>query len=212
MKTLYLESNAIADIEGLDALINLRCLYLGKNMIHEIAGLDTLTQLESLDLSENDIRCVEGLASLPKLKFLSLAGDFATANAAHAIDCMFCMTYQHKKTYCSSHLPTRGRRLIGRTLETAKCVQLSCLALDHSVQLTTLRTNTAETLVILLEACKECLGSSRECYQPAAMLPDSRQHQNLPIKSTAAQQKSIRPCISMLAASWSLPARTIEQL
>jgi len=61
-------------------------------MIHEIAGLDNLTQLESLDLSENDIRCVEGLASLPKLKFLSLAGDFTTATAAHAIERMFCMT------------------------------------------------------------------------------------------------------------------------
>lgn len=187
MKTLYLESNAIADIEGLDALINLRCLYLGKNMIHEIAGLDTLTQLESLDLSENDIRCVEGLASLPKLKFLSLAGDFATANAAHAIDCMFCMTYQHKNPYCSSHLPNRGRHLIGRKLETANRVQLRCLALDHSAQLTTLRTNTAETsLAILSEACKEQIGSSRECYEPAAMLPDSSRHQELPIKSTAA--------------------------
>ena len=102
MKTLYLESNAIADIEGLESLINLRSLYLGKNMIHEIAGLDTLTQLESLDLSENDIYGVEGLASLPKLKFLSLAGDFATATAAPAIDCIFCMTCQHKKTYHSS--------------------------------------------------------------------------------------------------------------
>ena len=133
MKTLYLESNAIADIEGLDALINLRCLYLGKNLIHEIAGIDTLTQLESLDLSENDICCVEGLASLPKLKFLSLAGDFATSTAAHATDCMFCMTYQPKKPYCSSHLLTRGRHLIGRKLETANRVQLCYLARDHSV-------------------------------------------------------------------------------
>ena len=130
-------------------------------MIHEIAGLDTLTQLESLDLSENDIRCVEGLASLPKLRFLSLAGDFATANAAHAIDCMFCMTYQHKNPYCSSHLPTRGRRLIGRNLETANCVQLRCLALDHSAQLTTLRTNTAETsLAILLEPARNKLAAA----------------------------------------------------
>lgn len=74
LETLYLECNAIADIEGLDALVNLRCLYLGKNMIHHIMGLDSLTQLESLDLSENDIRHVEGLGHLTNLKFLSLSG------------------------------------------------------------------------------------------------------------------------------------------
>lgn len=74
LKTLYLECNAIADIEGLDALVNLHCLYLGKNMIHQIVGLDSLIQLETLDLSENDIRHVEGLNHLPKLKFVSLSG------------------------------------------------------------------------------------------------------------------------------------------
>ena len=74
LKTLYLECNAIADIEGLDALVNLRCVYLGKNMIHQITGLDSLTQLETLDLSENDIRRVEGLEHLTNLKFLSLSG------------------------------------------------------------------------------------------------------------------------------------------
>lgn len=74
LKTLYLECNAIADIEGLDALMNLRCLYLGKNMIHQITGLNSLTQLETLDLSENDIRHVKGLEQLTKLTFLSLSG------------------------------------------------------------------------------------------------------------------------------------------
>ena len=82
LKTLYLECNAIADIEGLDALVNLRCLYLGKNMIHQIMGLNSLTQLETLDLSENDIRQVEGLAQLTKLKFLSLAGAQSTSHTA----------------------------------------------------------------------------------------------------------------------------------
>lgn len=84
LKTLYLESNAIADIEGLEALTNLRCLYLGKNMIHQAAGLETLTQLESLDLSDNDIHCIEGLKSLNKLKFLSLAGQSCDAQ------CLMC--------------------------------------------------------------------------------------------------------------------------
>lgn len=88
LKTLYLESNAIADIEGLEALTNLRCLYLGRNMVHEIAGLDSLTQLESLDLSDNDIRCIDGLTSLTRLKFLSLSGQSSFFSVSSAPYCM----------------------------------------------------------------------------------------------------------------------------
>lgn len=75
LKTLYLEQNAIADIENLDALVNLRCLYLGKNMISSTTGLTALTNLETLDLSENVIRSLTGLSNLPKLKTLSLSGN-----------------------------------------------------------------------------------------------------------------------------------------
>ena len=105
LKTLYLECNAIADIEGLDALVNLRCLYLGKNLIHEITGLDNLIQLESLDLSENDIRRVEGLSSLSKLKFLSLAG--VSINFLY----VGCLLAQAKPLY-----PTRKFRAMPVTL------------------------------------------------------------------------------------------------
>lgn len=105
LRTLYLECNAIADIEGLDALVNLRCLYLGKNMIHEITGLDSLKQLETLDLSENDIRHVEGLGHLIKLKFLSLSGA-QKLHLAHSCCVSTCLVVQYsaKIWSCSSLL------------------------------------------------------------------------------------------------------------
>jgi hypothetical protein len=55
LRTLYLESNAIAAIQGLEQLTNLRSLYLGRNLIDSIQGLEQLALLETLDLSENRI-------------------------------------------------------------------------------------------------------------------------------------------------------------
>eukprot|EP00967_Tisochrysis_lutea_P007561 scaffold9027_cov23-Tisochrysis_lutea.AAC.2 len=36
LKTLYLEQNALSEIEGLEKLVELRCLYLGKNVISQV--------------------------------------------------------------------------------------------------------------------------------------------------------------------------------
>ena len=108
LRTLYLECNAIADMEGLDALVNLRCLYLGKNMIHEITGLDSLKQLETLDLSENDIRHVEGLGHLTKLKFLSLSGA-QKLHLAHSCCVSTCLVVQYStnrsQPFCNLQIP-----------------------------------------------------------------------------------------------------------
>lgn len=89
VKTLYLESNAISVIEGLDALRELRCLYLGKNVIHRISGLDHLTNLESLDLSDNDLTSLHALGGLARLKTLNFANNKcrSAADIAHLQDC-----------------------------------------------------------------------------------------------------------------------------
>jgi dynein assembly factor 1 len=75
LKTLYLEQNAISEIEGLDKLVNLRCLYLGKNLIRSTDGLAALTALDTLDLAENMIPRLTGLACLNNLRTLSLSGN-----------------------------------------------------------------------------------------------------------------------------------------
>ena len=78
LKTLYLEQNAIADIENLDKLVNLRCLYLGKNMISVTVGLQMLTNLETLDLADNMIRTISGLSELPQLRTINISGNRLT--------------------------------------------------------------------------------------------------------------------------------------
>jgi len=73
LRTLYLESNAISNIEGLDALANLRCLYLGKNLISSLQGLQALTQLEVLDVAHNRISSCCGLSTLISLRSLNMS-------------------------------------------------------------------------------------------------------------------------------------------
>ena len=73
LKALYMESNAIAVIEGLSELCQLRSLFLKSNLISKIEGLDTLQNLVTLDLSENSITKLEGLSSLPNLSTLNVA-------------------------------------------------------------------------------------------------------------------------------------------
>lgn len=75
LKTLYLQQNAISEIENLHMLRELRTLSLGQNIISNIQGLECLTNLENLDLSQNCIEKVEGLSCLPKLKNLNLSGN-----------------------------------------------------------------------------------------------------------------------------------------
>jgi Leucine-rich repeat (LRR) protein len=38
LKTLYLEQNALAEIENLEKLVELRCLYLGRNVISQVCS------------------------------------------------------------------------------------------------------------------------------------------------------------------------------
>jgi len=62
----------ISEIEGLEALTELRVLNLSKNQISEIKGLDTLKNLVELDLSSNIITEIRGLTNLTNLRKLNL--------------------------------------------------------------------------------------------------------------------------------------------
>jgi hypothetical protein len=73
LRTLYLESNAIATIEGLSAQQHLRTLHLGKNLLDSLHGLQTLTQLEVLDVSHNRISSCAGLGALKSLRSLDIS-------------------------------------------------------------------------------------------------------------------------------------------
>ena len=76
LKTLYLESNAICEIENLEPTKeNMRCLYLGKNMIKRTIGLSLLTELQVLDLADNTITKLEGIGCLTKLRNLNISGN-----------------------------------------------------------------------------------------------------------------------------------------
>lgn len=73
LKALYLESNAISLIEGLDHMRELRSLYLSKNMIRDASGLSSIPWLKTLDLSHNNICSLDGLESLTELSTLNVS-------------------------------------------------------------------------------------------------------------------------------------------
>ncbi len=52
LQQLFLPSNQIQRIEGLDNLTNLQILYVSSNQIQRIEGLDNLTNLQRFDLHE----------------------------------------------------------------------------------------------------------------------------------------------------------------
>ncbi len=91
LRTLYLQQNAISEVEGLEALTQLRTLVLAKNLLGPRVGpgLHTLALLEALDLSDNMIEHVDGLDALPRLKTLVLSGNRmrAVADVAHLAGC-----------------------------------------------------------------------------------------------------------------------------
>jgi hypothetical protein len=72
LKELDLDLNQLKKIEGLDALGNLQRLDLHKNHIAKIEGLDALGNLQKLFLGENEIEKIEGLDALGNLKTLDL--------------------------------------------------------------------------------------------------------------------------------------------
>ena len=70
IRCLYLQSNAICDIQGLNELVNLKELNLSNNMI-QVVSLGLPENLENLYLSKNLITDSKNLVSLCELKHLN---------------------------------------------------------------------------------------------------------------------------------------------
>ena len=74
-RCLWIEGNAIADIENLEKLTNLRQIYLQDNCIRSITGLENLTCLVTINLTNNFINKIEGLQHCQSLKSLIIKNN-----------------------------------------------------------------------------------------------------------------------------------------
>eukprot|EP01006_Ploeotia_vitrea_P015878 TRINITY_DN46242_c0_g1_i1.p1 TRINITY_DN46242_c0_g1~~TRINITY_DN46242_c0_g1_i1.p1 ORF type:complete len:475 (-),score=75.97 TRINITY_DN46242_c0_g1_i1:122-1546(-) len=72
-KCIWLEQNAISEIEGLDTLLELRTLFLHQNCIREIKNLTHLKHLTTLNLSNNWITEIKNLKGLNELETLQIS-------------------------------------------------------------------------------------------------------------------------------------------
>lgn len=75
LRGLHLDENHISKIEGLDRLVNLKSLNLNQNNITKIEGLERLVDLREIYISFNEIERLEGLDQLEKLVTLYLGGN-----------------------------------------------------------------------------------------------------------------------------------------
>jgi Leucine-rich repeat (LRR) protein len=72
LRVLSLNGNNISDIENLDGLF-IEELYLSTNHVAQITGLNNLPVLHTLDLSKNEIERLRGLEQIETLRFLNLS-------------------------------------------------------------------------------------------------------------------------------------------
>lgn len=80
MQALYLYSNDIRVIRGLDACLGLTALYLQANQISEIGtALANCISLEKLHLSHNSLACIDGLQNCKALRELYVQNQRGTA-------------------------------------------------------------------------------------------------------------------------------------
>ncbi|KAI9218895.1 hypothetical protein BC828DRAFT_193087 [Blastocladiella britannica] len=83
LKSLWLEGNALSELDHLDALPNLRCLYLQENCFENISGIARLQHLHILNFSNNLLTALPAeLASLPNLSSLHVANNKLGPHAA----------------------------------------------------------------------------------------------------------------------------------
>jgi Leucine-rich repeat (LRR) protein/endonuclease YncB( thermonuclease family) len=75
LTTLAAEGRGIADLGGIEHLVNLRVVRLAQNCIQDLTPLRALRSLEELSLSRNRIRDVRPLAELTRLRLLVLSAN-----------------------------------------------------------------------------------------------------------------------------------------
>eukprot|EP01048_Picozoa_sp_COSAG05_P007592 COSAG05_NODE_539_length_8851_cov_3.718693_2_plen_1327_part_00 len=80
LRSLYLQGNDIAKIEGLERCLQLRELILDKNKLKSIAAnsLSGLSNLRTLRIDENGLRSLSNIAPLPRLQILSCVSNRVT--------------------------------------------------------------------------------------------------------------------------------------
>nr|XP_044250928.1 dynein axonemal assembly factor 1 homolog [Drosophila takahashii] len=78
LKCLWLECNAISEIQGLEQLTKLKCLFLQNNLITKIENLNPCRELDTLNLSSNHIRKIQNIGSdiLPVLNTLNISSNY----------------------------------------------------------------------------------------------------------------------------------------
>lgn len=78
LKCLWLECNAISEIQGLEQLTKLKCLFLQNNLITTIENLGSCRELDTLNVSSNHIRKIQNIGSdiLPVLNTLNIASNY----------------------------------------------------------------------------------------------------------------------------------------
>lgn len=80
MRTLYLQENLIAKIEGLDTLVEICNLNLSDNLIRKVEGLGNMKKLQILQLKRNQIGKnglddVIGLLESPSISSLDISDN-----------------------------------------------------------------------------------------------------------------------------------------
>ncbi|EIE21562.1 outer arm dynein light chain 1 [Coccomyxa subellipsoidea C-169] len=70
LKALFLEGNALQNVDGLPRLELLRCLFLQQNAIHDLSGLHCLPGLEVLNISTNHLEDLSGIVHCSALQTL----------------------------------------------------------------------------------------------------------------------------------------------
>ena len=78
LEGLYLHSNQLTKIEGLEKLVNLSELYLSYNRLTKIEGLEKLVNLSTLFIYNNQLTKIEGLEKLVNLSILFLSDNQLT--------------------------------------------------------------------------------------------------------------------------------------
>ncbi|XP_059816223.1 protein phosphatase 1 regulatory subunit 7-like [Hypanus sabinus] len=65
---LFLQSNRLTKIEGMQGLVNLQELYLSHNGIEVIEGLENNKKLTTLDIANNRVKKIENVSHLTELQ------------------------------------------------------------------------------------------------------------------------------------------------
>lgn len=75
LKALYIYSNRISRIKGLENLLNLTTLDLSNNLLEDLSGLRGLNNLTALNLSYNKIKDLQGIEEFSRLKKLNVSNN-----------------------------------------------------------------------------------------------------------------------------------------